>query len=321
MALPDTSSNPTWDDYTPVALTACMRALGSLVMAMSAQDEPRLVVVGGLVPNLLFQNNSDEPLIEADPHPGTNDVDFCVQLDVPGDDDVLYQNLLGVLKDHGFVRMQQRTQSGDPAESVWQWTLTVDDVRVAVEFLSPPDSLMAGRTTPVPGRLTQGEKIRSGDEIGALRIRGADLAHADPTPVTINIELLGDRGRMDVQVWVANILPFVVLKSFAIRGRGKDKDAFDLIWLLMNWPGGPDSAARAARLSPVVNRPDVEIGLGYLREAFSDIGQHGCVRYAKFRMSSGQFGDSDETRVRYCRDAQGAVHRFLREWDGANRHR
>lgn len=42
------------------------------------------------------------------------------------------------------------------------------------------------------------------------------------------------------------MLPFIVLKIFAVRGRMNDKDAYDLVWVLTHWPDGPAGAAEVA---------------------------------------------------------------------------
>jgi hypothetical protein len=40
---------------------------------------------------------------------------------------------------------------------------------------------------------------------------------------------------------VSNLLPFVVLKAFAIDERNKSKDSYDLVWTLNAYKEGPSS--------------------------------------------------------------------------------
>ena len=84
----------------------------------------------------------------------------------------------------------------------------------------------------------------------------------------------------EVTVWVANLLPLLVLKSYALRRRTKHKDAFDIVWLLTRWQGGPEDAAREAKNSAIADSHHVEEALTILDSAFKDPAQHGCQQYA-----------------------------------------
>ena len=102
MTPPAADENPSRAQYSVAALTACRRALGTLVKDLGVQQIPRLVVVGGLVPSLLLGAEDVDPLFRDDPHPGTSDVDLCVQIDLPGEDAELYQQLERVLTAQGY---------------------------------------------------------------------------------------------------------------------------------------------------------------------------------------------------------------------------
>lgn len=147
---------------------------------------------------------------------------------------------------------------------------------MAVEFLAPDDGVEAPTGRPTVGRIASAEPTKPGDEIVALRIRGAGLAHADPRSTVIEIELLDGAGMAMVNVWVANVLPFIVLKSFALRGRTEDKDAFDLVWVLTHWPdGGPEAAARQAIKSWAVPHAML-LGATPAAAAWTDACPHRC---------------------------------------------
>jgi hypothetical protein len=104
----------------------------------------------------------------------------------------------------------------------------------------------------------------------------------------------------------------LALKGFAIAKRNKDKDAYDIVWLLNAWPDGPVGAARDARKSPIVAYPNAVAGLAQLRQAFQSENHEGPMRYARFFLTaSGQ----DDVRLRYARYAYGTVQEFFRAWD------
>jgi hypothetical protein len=184
---------------------------------------------------------------------------------------------------------------------------------VLIELLTDADSVMTDIGGATVGRLTRDARTGDGDEIGALRIRGAHLALADPVIRTIEVELLDGRGVAHVDVRVANLLAFIVLKSFAVKGRTKDKDTFDLIWVLTYWPAGPAAAAAHARQCPRAEHPVVDEAMQLLEQEFATPAHNGCVRYADFSMGPGAARSSELHTLR-CRDAHGTIREFLAAW-------
>jgi hypothetical protein len=314
MTPPD--DNPSRADYSTAALTACRRALGTLVKDVGVQECPRLVVIGGLVPALLLDAEDIDPLLRDDPHPGTNDVDLCVQIDLPEEDADLYRRLEHALDREGYERRPRKDGRG---ESVWGWGRKVGEVNVVLEFLAPADGVVTRVGERAPGRIALGAPTREGDRIGALRMRGAGLALRDAVPKQIVIDLVAPPGEAEggvarVTVWTANVLPFIALKSFAVQGREKDKDCFDLVWLMNHWRGGPAAAAAAARQSPVADDPEVAAALDLLAFNFADPEREGCARYARFSLGK-QAVRGSGAWVRHARDAREATREFLDAWN------
>ncbi|WP_434478566.1 nucleotidyl transferase AbiEii/AbiGii toxin family protein [Gemmatimonas sp.] len=301
--------------YTPEALVTCLRVLGTLVKAVGAQHHGRLVVIGGLVPRLLFNEQSLDSLFAHSAHPGTNDVDLCIELDVPDGDDDFYQCLEESLRRFQFERAKVKNRDG---QSLWRWQRTIEGITVLVEFLTNDDAVAENTNGGRVGRLAHNETSKPGDEIGALRIRGAHLALIDPEQRSIEVELLDNNGKATVTVRVANLLAFVVLKSFAVHGRLKNKDSFDLVWVLTHYADGPVAAARDARAMRSAHHEDVGEAMRLLKAEFETVDHTGCVRYANFVHGSESAGT--ERYVRACRDAHGAVNAFLDVWfEEANR--
>lgn len=291
---------------------ACKRVLATIVKRLSMQDSSRLVVIGGLVPGLLLPRSEPDSKHYGSPHIGTTDVDICVQLSIGLVEDTLYQTLEDALTQSGFSNLDRRDGRG---VSLWQFSKQVDGVIVKVELLAPLSEFVNQDGVPETVRLGTNSKNRPGDNIAALAIRGADLVHIDPRKILLEVELLDNGGIAKVNVHVANILPFIVLKSLALRGREKDKDAYDLVWLLANWPGGPLAAANEARTSPVAARPEVSQAIEILSDAFQTEKHEGCVRYARFFDVGGR--DHDQA-AQLARFAHGTVTHFLLSWSSAS---
>ena len=98
-----------------------------------------------------------------------------------------------------------------------------------------------------------------------------------------------------VTLRVANVLPYAVLKVFAFQDRHENKDAYDLIFTLLNCEGGPRAAGRTAG-SPVARQPQVAEAIALLGERFRDVGQDGPSAYASFLATPGD--DDERARLR-----------------------
>jgi hypothetical protein len=192
------------------------------------------------------------------------------------------------------------------SEITFRWERRVDDVTVALEFFCPVGDGVSGRLKRNPGSGV-------GSRVSAIRTRGAELAAADYIIVPLAGETLDEGGiRENVQVKVANILPLLVLKSFALDERDKDKDAYDIVWTLNAYRDGPAGVAEAVRRSPVVNETTAGEAMDLLRSNFRTHEHAGPARYARFEIAGSEDGDERDRLRRY---AHGTVAAFLRAWD------
>ena len=128
-------------------------------------------------------------------------------------------------------------------EPSYRWARDVDAVTVMVEFLCETDQVEEGRIFRPRGEFT-------GPRLGAFNVRGAQLVLHDYIACDIEGERLDDGGQSRVTLRVANVLPYLVLKVFAFQDRHENKDAYDLIFTLLNGEGGPRAVGRAAAASP-----------------------------------------------------------------------
>jgi hypothetical protein len=169
-----------------------------------------------------------------------------------------------------------------------------------VEFLCETDEVEPGRIFRPKGEFT-------GSRLGAFNVRGAHLVRDDFIECEIEGERLDGGGRSRVTVRVANVLPYTVLKIFAFQDRHENKDAYDLVFTLLNRKGGPRSAGREAEASPVAQHPQVLEALGLLQDRFRDASLDGPSAYASFLAIS----DDEEERGRFRQEAVATVREFL----------
>ena len=142
---------------------------------------------------------------------------------------------------------------------------------------------------------------------------GVRLLPADHRPVEVEAERLDGGGLSRVQVRVAGLAPFVTLKIRAFTDRHHDKDAYDLVYTLLNHPDGPASAGRAIAASAVLSDPLVVEALQRVRERFADPRNDGPSSYARF-LGSG-LGEDAVARLR--NEAVEAVRIAMEGIDGA----
>lgn len=272
-------------EYDEAATSRCERVLVTLLGDLGPWRE-RIYLVGGLAPRYLVGVLPEG----ARPHVGTTDVDLVIGVALGDETPETYATLQANLKRSGFTQV----------EPSFCWTRSVDSMTVKVEFLCETDAVDDGAIfRPKDG---------AGARMAAFNVRGAMLARDDYVEVELEADRLDEGGRSNVAVRVANVLPYVVLKTFAFQDRHENKDAYDLVFTLLNAEGGPASAGVRAAASPIVGRPQVEEALALLTERFADVGQDGPSAYANFLAS----GDNPEESARLRRQAVATVQAFNR---------
>lgn len=281
--------------YTPRALAACEKALRTIVQKIGPWGT-QLILIGGMTPRYLVGTAPKD----MKPHVGTTDLDVVVGVSLSTEEEEAYRTLQQNLRASGFTP-NRNPDTGQ--EESFRWMRDVDGVTVTLEFFCPVGEGQPGQLYRNPGK-------NVGSKISAIRIRGAELAALDSFIVTLSGETLDEGGiREGVQIRVANLLPFIVLKAFAIEERDKPKDSYDLVWTLDAI--GPEAAVKKVADSPVITNGEIPVAIGYLRKNFASVEHSGPAQYAAFEQS----GASDEQRALLRRHALGTVTEFLRFWD------
>jgi hypothetical protein len=250
-------------------------------------------------------------LIRHDPnesaqHIGTTDVDIVIDFEMIAEVDA-YRRLEENLKAMNFKR---GTNEEGHAQN-HSWRAQIDDgISVVIDLLCDAPEEEGRRIARVPG-----EKALS-----AIRIAGTHLALHDFITVELTAELLGERGVATEHVKVANIVPFIVLKALAYDDRAEQKDAYDIVYCMMNYgDGGPDDVATQFRsaLERWTDEPLLSRAVEVLRDRFASdetvLGyrKDGPVSYASFLTWPHQ----PDENARRQRDAAGVIERFLERLD------
>jgi hypothetical protein len=271
-------------ERSPDARRRAETALVRLTYAHEA-ELPRLVLLGGLVPQILA-------IPTAPAHLGTADVDLLVVLHVSDRTDA--STLEHALDRAGFTP--------DSKTGGWRWRAVIDGVGVKVEFLCDDESLRdqdGGRAGEVllPGCTRLSAANLDGTRFVAFDTRRAQITGplVDGTVVTVEIEHACLEG-------------YLLTKLHAARYRGDDKDYYDFVYTLLANEGGPSGAADAVvRWDHTPASGSLATLLAELEARFATDEAAGTRAYA----SQSRLADP-ETNVATARlDAQAAIAEFV----------
>ena len=160
-----------------------------------------------------------------------------------------YKRIEDLLRHRGY------RQGGQPF--IFFRSVKVGDKEINVEV-----NLLAGEYEGT-SKSHRHQKIQG---IGARKVRGCDLVFEMPKEIKIEGRL--PNGAHDtVTVHVSSIVPFFVMKGMAMEARIKEKDAWDIYYCMLNYPGGID--ALAEEFKPHLHHGLVREGLQKIAGKFS----------------------------------------------------
>lgn len=226
---------------------------------------------------------------EVPTHQGTGDVDLHMEVEVDTKGKSL-ADLEGALARAGF-------QPDPKAVGGWQWVVTIDGFRVRVDLLC--DSSEAETETV----------FKITERLGVMNLRGTRY-------VTDDFAIRRLTGRLQsgaegvVEARFAGLAGYLLTKCVSAVSRQKDKDFYDLVYVLVyNRAGGPEAAARAIIDVDKLARhiPTLTNTLRELRERYLSLDSIGTVAFVKTHELASPGGDS----AQLGQDAIVAVERFV----------
>ena len=269
----------TQHDYGARHVEAARRVLVDLGQVLGAWVSDSIVVVGGWVPDLVLPGSEE-------PHVGSIDVDLALDADKlrEGRYAEVVKLLLGTGRykesDKPF-RLRAKVDLGD-GEPV---------IVVDVEFLKAPEKRRKHRKP----RLMPGFRPLEADGCAAA------FLHPERVPIAGKM-ISGAENR--VHMLIASLPDFLIMKAYALAGRDKPKDAYDICFCLDNAPGGIEGLA--LRWRERRDNPLVAVAVQHLREKFATVSSFGPKQVAIFYDAT-----SREEQERHARRAFELVARFL----------
>lgn len=199
-------------DYSEGQKKAAFNVMGEVVSLLGEYADD-IVLIGGWVPSLLFSDKN---------HIGSIDVDILLNQNKIENTDK-YETIARILVKNGYIRNTDHFFT-------FTKVVTYDGVEyiVDVDFLC---GMYGGKDGKVSKHI---------DGVKALKISGGNFAFEVPS-VEAKINYERTDGALDVcHVNVISIVPYLVLKSKALVGRVKPKDAYDIYFCITNYYGGID---------------------------------------------------------------------------------
>lgn len=269
-----------YEDRTSEAIYSVLVEIGQTLGSYRGM----YAVVGGAVPWLLLRNSEMQ-------HVGTADVDLSLDAEALAKDDQ-YADLVEMLVAQGYHHV--------PGRKSFQLVRTIptDDgggpITVVVDFLRPFEAEIEKHRPPLT------------TDFATQRAFGADLA-TRYAELTVIDGKMPNGGVSRVEIAVASIPALLAMKGFAVVGRDKPKDAYDIYFSIRNYPGGVLALADACR--PLLTEKSAVEGYGKVAEKFRSFEDYGPTAVRRFVEGSDIL--DGRTPDEWQQDAFGQVQAWL----------
>ena len=267
----------TRSDYPKDEVEACLSVLVEF-MTLLGEFKDSIVLVGGWVPYFLIEEGKQE-------HTGSLDIDAA--LDFKNISSETYSTILELLKERGYEETEQPYVFNRTVE-----TESVGQVTVKI-------NLLAGEY----GGTSKSHRTQKVQDVRARKARGCDLAFDQNFSVTLSSRM-PDGAKNEVTIRIAEIVPFLVMKGMALWDRYKEKDAYDIYFAILYYPGGVQKLVSV--FQPFKSNKLVREGLSKIRTRFKDVESPGPVWVTNFEEI-----DDEEEKERVKRDVFERVNVFL----------
>ena len=225
-----------------------------------------LALIGGWAPYFLLQQHQQAGF----DHVGSIDIDLAVHPRIAERGG--YASIAKLLAARGYEPPQ------DELADIFEFRY---DRRIRSPYDQKPYTIRVDFLTLEAGDADTERRHRAVQpDLKAFKASGCELAFEQPVMVELTAKLPDAGGEATVTWQMANLAASLVMKSLALGGRYKEKDAYDLFYLVRHYQQGPASAAEALR--PLLHLPVAQQARHNLREAFGSLHATGPAWAANF---------------------------------------
>lgn len=224
-----------------------------------------LVLSGGWAPYFILERFG-----EGGQHCGSVDIDFVLN---PGLIDLkVYETIVSSIEKRGY----KPYVAGDGGVLPYRFYRNVKspldgiEYKIEVDFISEPD---------VVKRLSPGKFLAVQKDLQAVVIRGSSVVFSHN--FEHNIEgILPSGAETKTLAKVSDVVGSLVTKGLALKGRYKEKDAYDIYFVLRYYKGGPQKVAEEVR--SFLGESVVAEAFGEIRDKFRNVRSEGPFQVAYF---------------------------------------
>lgn len=255
----------TVSQFVPGVVEASRAVLGELGVILRPYLQ-NLVLIGGWAPYFLLRAHEQQV-----DHVGSIDIDLAVHPRITEKGG--YASIAQLITARGYQPPQ------DELADIFEFRY---DRRLISPYDQKPYTIRVDFLTLEAGDPATERRHRTVQpDLRAFKASGCELAFEQPAVIEIHAKLPDAGGEATVQWQVANIAASLVMKSLALGGRYKEKDAYDLFYLVRHYQQGPASVVESVRL--LLHLPVVQEACRHLRQAFGDIRATGPAWVANFK--------------------------------------
>jgi hypothetical protein len=269
-----------YEERTTSAVKSVLVEIGQILGSYRG----KFAVVGGSVPWLLIEGADME-------HVGTMDVDLALDAEALGEGE--YADLVRSLLGQGYTQVK-----GAPKFQLRRDIVPSDDgppIEIVVDFLMPRDATIVLNRPPLLA------------DFAVQRASGADLALRYFEMVQVS-GAMPTGGRNTVEIAVASVPALLAMKGYAINNRRKQKDAYDIYYVIRNYEGG--IAALSKDCESVLQHQSGVEGFNYINAKFDAFDSFGPTSVRNFVSESDILGE--RTAEQWQQDAFGQVDALMR---------
>lgn len=250
-----------------------------------------LVLIGGWAPYFILQRFG-----EADQHCGSIDLDFV--LDPRLVDLRVYETIVSMIEKRGYK--PYKTEEGEVLpyrfyRSV-QSPIDGQSCTIEVDFITEP--YVAERLHPSTFLAVQ-------RDLQVVIISGSSIVFSHNFQHVVE-GVLPSGAETRVTGRIADVVGCIATKGLALKARYKEKDPYDIYFLLKHYRGGPERAAR--EVFKYLNNSTVKEAIDEIREKFRTPRSEGPFQVAYFLAP-----EDEATRERFQGDAHATLRLFLEE--------
>lgn len=254
---------PSIQMYSPSVVEASKSVLIELSRCLSSYKD-HLVLAGGWAPYFILEKFGQRRIA----HCGSIDVDFILNSELVTER--VYETIVETITKRGYE--PARDESGK--EIPFKFYRRVKSPLDGEEHKIPVDFL----TEPVKAKKFHAQLLRVQKDLQAVIIPGCNIVFSHNFRHLIQ-GTLPDGGKTGAPVNIADIVGSLTMKGLALQGRYKEKDCYDIYYLLKFFKGGP---ARAAQQVKKHLTRDIKRAVHAIKEKFRTQRSEGPYQVARF---------------------------------------